>query len=88
MYKLTDEQGSGYLADKLMANFERRRIAIEERNAQIENGTFKQSFIGRLRGKPKKKTVGLAGAISDTFFYTFWSAGGIKVIGGKFSNSE
>nr|CRX78939.1 hypothetical protein ls5930a1_00008 [Leucosporidium scottii] len=91
LWKLTPDMDSGVLADRLMENFERRRKAIDEWNRALDDGTFKPSVMRKGWWKMKKamgngkgdgkQTVGIAGALSDTFKWTFWSAGIIKVIG-------
>lgn len=92
LWKLDEERESGFLADKLSENFERRKARVEKWNAALDDGSYVPSIgrkawwrvrkgvfgVGRYDGKD---TVGLAGALSDTFFWPFWSAGGIKIIG-------
>ncbi|KAK4057952.1 hypothetical protein OIO90_001171 [Microbotryomycetes sp. JL221] len=91
LWKLDPSMEAGPLADKLMANFERRRKIIEDWNKSIDDGTYKPSalrkawwrtikLIGVGDGSGKRK-VGLAWALSDTFAWQFWSAGLIKTIG-------
>lgn len=64
---------SGYLADKLMANFDRRRKDVEEWNRALEDGSYKPSGARKTWWKIKKtafgsgsgdgkRKVGLAGA--------------------------
>ncbi|BGP39125.1 hypothetical protein JCM10450v2_003079 [Rhodotorula kratochvilovae] len=89
LWKLHDEFQAGFLADKLMHNFERRRKTVEDWNKALEDGSFKPSALRRAwwrigktfggTGDGKRK-VGMALAISDTFFWTFWSAGLLKII--------
>ena len=92
LWKLDEERSSGHLADKLSENFERRKEKVEKWNAALDDGSYVPSFgrkawwrvrkgvfgIGRYDGR---NTVGLAGALSDTFFWPFWSAGFIKIVG-------
>ncbi|GAA5878573.1 hypothetical protein JCM1840_007455 [Sporobolomyces johnsonii] len=84
LWKLHDEFQAGYLADVLMSNFEKRRAKVEAWNQALEDGTYKPSAIRRtwwrLRKRDGKRKVGLAMALSDTFFWRFWSAGVLKVI--------
>ncbi|KPV77486.1 uncharacterized protein RHOBADRAFT_24011 [Rhodotorula graminis WP1] len=89
LWKLHDEFEAGFLADKLMANFERRRRSVEAWNKALEDGSYQPSamrkawwsFGKRFGGSGDgKRKVGMALAISDTFFWTFWSAGALKVI--------
>jgi ATP-binding cassette subfamily C (CFTR/MRP) protein 1 len=92
LWKLSPDLNSGYLADKLLENFHRRKDSVEAHNKALADGTYVPGMgtrawwkvrsgvfgVGRADGK---RTIGLAGAISDTFFYRFWSAGAIKVVG-------
>jgi ATP-binding cassette subfamily C (CFTR/MRP) protein 1 len=70
----------------------RRRLAVEAWNAALDDGSYKPSHMKKMWWKTKKSVfrlgtgdgknhVGLAGALSDTFFYQFWSGGVIKVFG-------
>ncbi|GAA6012116.1 hypothetical protein JCM10207_005134 [Rhodosporidiobolus poonsookiae] len=89
LWRIPETMESGYLADKLMANFNKRRAKVEAWNKALEDGSFKPSALRKLgwrigktfggSGDGKRK-VGLAMAISDTFFWTFWSAGVLKVV--------
>ncbi|GAA5994171.1 uncharacterized protein JCM10292_001909 [Rhodotorula paludigena] len=89
LWKLHHDFEANYLADKLMHNFERRRRGVEDWNKALEDGSFKPSALRRGwwrigkafggRGDGKRK-VGMALAISDTFFWPFWLAGILKVI--------
>lgn len=85
LWKLDEDMEVGRLADKLLENFERRRKVIDEWNDALDNGTYKPSMMRKawwkVRGKDGRRKVGLAWALSDTFFYEFWSAGFIKVVG-------
>ncbi|TNY22115.1 P-loop containing nucleoside triphosphate hydrolase protein [Rhodotorula diobovata] len=84
MWRLHEEFEAGYLADKLMANFDRRRKDVENWNKALDDGSYKPSALRkawwRIRKHDGKRKVGMALAISDTFFWTFWSAGILKVI--------
>lgn len=75
-----------------MGNFERRREIVESFNAKLKDGSYVPTTGRQVWWKVKSKvfgigkgdgvrSIGLAGAISDTFFYQFWSGGAIKVIG-------
>lgn len=90
LWKLNPQEESGYLADRLMENFDRRKIAVEVWNAALADGSYKPTFARKSWWKVKKSVfgigtgdgknkVGLAGALSDTFFRNFWSGGVIKV---------
>lgn len=86
LWKLPPEFESGHLANILMENFNRRRKEIEDWNKSLEDGSFKPSpvrkFWWKISGKGDgKRKVGLAWALSDTFFYRFWSGGVIKLVG-------
>lgn len=92
MWKLDEPRLSGPLADKLMDNFNRRKDAVEAWNKTLDDGTYQPSALRKGWWRTKKtlfgsgtgdgrNQVGLAGAISDTFFYQFWSGGFIKIFG-------
>lgn len=86
LWKMPPEWESAHLADVFMANFERRKDSVEAWNKRIEDGTVKPGFARKAwwkaSGRPDgKRKVGMALAMSDTFFWTFWSAGFIKIIG-------
>ncbi|CEQ43018.1 SPOSA6832_04911, partial [Sporobolomyces salmonicolor] len=84
LWKLQDDFQAGHLADVLMSNFEKRRAKVEAWNQSLEDGTYKPSAIRRtwwrLRRRDGRRKVGLAMALSDTFFWRFWLAGVLKVI--------
>lgn len=91
LWKLPEDITCGVLADRLQTNFTRRKEAVEKWNKEIDDGTYKPWIQRRLWWKFKKsvfgfgdgdgkRTVGLFGALSDTFFYMFWSAGVLKVV--------
>ncbi|GAA5925731.1 hypothetical protein JCM1841_001743 [Sporobolomyces salmonicolor] len=84
LWKLQDDFQAGHLADVLMSNFEKRRAKVEAWNQSLEDGTYKPSAIRRtwwrLRRRDGRRKVGLAMALSDTFFWRFWLAGILKVI--------
>ncbi|GAA5898535.1 hypothetical protein JCM6882_007809 [Rhodosporidiobolus microsporus] len=89
--KMDPSREAGHLAELFEQNFERRRKAIEEWNDKLERGEYVPSGwvrtkwrmaaamgVGRNDGK---REVGIALALSDTFFKEFWSAGIYKVVG-------
>ncbi|BGP15223.1 hypothetical protein JCM10213_000825 [Rhodosporidiobolus nylandii] len=84
LWKMPEDMEASHLADKLMQNFERRRVKIEEWNKAIEDGSYKPGALRKawwkLRKTDGKRTAGMAWALSDTFFWQFWSAGALKVI--------
>ncbi|GAA5902364.1 hypothetical protein JCM6882_000511 [Rhodosporidiobolus microsporus] len=84
LYRVPESMESGHLADVLMANFEKRRKKIEEWNKALDDGSFQPGPLRRawwkMRKTDGKRKPGLAWALSDTFFWEFWSAGVLKVI--------
>jgi len=70
MWRLHEEFEAGYLADKLMANFDRRRKDVENWNKALDDGSYKPSALRkawwRIRKHDGKRKVGMALAISDT----------------------
>jgi ATP-binding cassette subfamily C (CFTR/MRP) protein 1 len=85
LWRLDDDRKVDILADRLWENFLKRKQKVEEWNVKVENGEIGKSglrrFWWRVKGNPDgKKKIGLAGALSDTFFWSFWTAGFIKVI--------
>ncbi|GAA5823616.1 hypothetical protein JCM11251_000700 [Rhodosporidiobolus azoricus] len=84
LHRIPESMESGPLADQLMANFEKRRKKVEEWNKALDDGSFKPGPFRRawwkFRKTDGKRKVGLALALSDTFFWTFWSAGALKII--------
>ncbi|KAM0751625.1 P-loop containing nucleoside triphosphate hydrolase protein [Meredithblackwellia eburnea MCA 4105] len=91
LWKLPPEMESGVLADELMANFDRRRKRVEAWNKSLDDGSFRPGALRKGWWKFKKvfgvgkgdgrQTVGLVGALNDTFGYRFWSGGIIKLFG-------
>ncbi|GAA6063571.1 hypothetical protein JCM10212_003150 [Sporobolomyces blumeae] len=84
LWRMNEDFEAGHLSDQLMANFEKRRAKVEAWNKALEDGSFKPGPIRRLWWKLRKtdgkRKVGLAKALSDTFFYRFWLAGLLKII--------
>ncbi|GAA5990991.1 hypothetical protein JCM10908_006490 [Rhodotorula pacifica] len=88
--KMDPTRESGYLADKFEANFAKRRKAVEDWNRALDNGSYQPTVFVRLRWRINemlgfgtrdgRRKVGLALALSDTFFWEFWSAGIFKVL--------
>ena len=76
------------LADTFLARLEHRRSKAKAWNARLASGEYRPTGLRkawwRIRSSvgigaaDGKVTVGLAGAISDVFFWRFWSAGGLK----------
>ncbi|GAO49019.1 hypothetical protein SAICODRAFT_7613 [Saitoella complicata NRRL Y-17804] len=67
LYKVPVSRESGMLADKLMANFEKRAAAVRERGADPMD--------------QEERAWVLLRAINDTFFWQFWLGGIAKVTG-------
>ncbi|GAA5855654.1 hypothetical protein JCM8547_001633 [Rhodosporidiobolus lusitaniae] len=84
LWAIPDNMQAGHLADTLMANFNKRRQKIEDWNKAIDDGSYKPSALRKawwkLRKTDGKRKVGMAKALSDTFFWNFWLAGVLKVI--------
>ncbi|GJN90211.1 hypothetical protein Rhopal_003210-T1 [Rhodotorula paludigena] len=92
--KMDETRQSGYLADKFEQNFARRRQAIEEWNHALDDGSFVPSRWDRVKWRMRAKVglgyradgrreIGLClvcPALSDTFFWQFWSAGLFKIV--------
>lgn len=89
--KMDETREAGFLADKFEANFARRRKDVEEWNRGLNEGTYVPSSLQRMRWRALaalgigradgRREVGMAMALSDTFFWAFWSAGIYKIIG-------
>lgn len=88
--KMDPTRESGYLADKFEINFEKRRKAVEDWNRALDDGSYQPTALVRARWRVNemlgfgrrdgRRNVGLALALSDTFFWEFWSAGIFKVL--------
>lgn len=82
--KMDETRESARLADAFEANFDRRRKEIEEWNRSLDDSSYKPSALQQLRWRlasrlgfgraDGKREVGIAMALSDTFFYEFWMA--------------
>ncbi|ELU43847.1 multidrug resistance-associated ABC transporter [Rhizoctonia solani AG-1 IA] len=90
MYQLGDKRGAHVYSSRLQDAFERRRTALEDFKARIENLQARPSswrrFIWRLSGSQTvkeeqwrklmaKRQPSLAGALNDTIFWWFWIGG-------------
>lgn len=83
--KMDETRESARLADAFEINFERRRREIVNWNQALEDGSYKPSRLQTLRWRlgskvglsrsDGKREVGIALALSDTFFSEFWMAG-------------
>ncbi|GAA5974663.1 hypothetical protein JCM5350_001237 [Sporobolomyces pararoseus] len=84
LWKLNENFEAGYLSELLLSNFEKRRADVEKWNKALEDGSYKPGVVRRtwwkIRKTDGKRKVGLALALSDTFFYRFWLAGLLKII--------
>ncbi|BGP17639.1 hypothetical protein JCM10213_001291 [Rhodosporidiobolus nylandii] len=89
--RMDPSRESGRLADEFERHFERRRRDVEEWNATLEKGEYVPSAWEKAKWKvwarlgwgseDGRRTVGMALALSDTFFWDFWGAGIYKVVG-------
>ncbi|GAA5961345.1 hypothetical protein JCM3765_004381 [Sporobolomyces pararoseus] len=89
--KMDETRESARLADAFENNFERRRREIEVWNQSLSDGSYTPSRVQRSRWtlgsklglsrSDGKREVGIAMALSDTFFWEFWMAGLYKIIG-------
>ncbi|KPV74356.1 uncharacterized protein RHOBADRAFT_54195 [Rhodotorula graminis WP1] len=88
--KMDPTREAGHLADVFEENFAKRRRAVEEWNRALDEGTLVPSRWTRLKWKAAaragwgredgRREVGLCLALSDTFFWPFWSAGLYKIV--------
>lgn len=90
--RMDHSRQAAVMADQFEQNFERRRREIQAWNSSIDDGTMRPSTLRKAWwkvwhkatgfGAPDgKRKVGLALALSDTFFWQFWTAGLFKVVG-------
>ncbi|KDE07474.1 hypothetical protein MVLG_02338 [Microbotryum lychnidis-dioicae p1A1 Lamole] len=90
--KMDETREAALLADRFLEHFERRKNKIEAWNAALEDGSYTPGRLQNMRwrlwhrmsgfGSPHgKQKIGLAWALSDVFFWEFWSAGLFKVVG-------
>ncbi|GEM08785.1 ABC transporter [Rhodotorula toruloides] len=89
--KMDETREAGLLADKFEANFARRRKDVEDWNRGLDDGTYVPSTLQKMLWRVSsalgfsradgRREVGMAMALSDTFFWSFWSAGIYKIIG-------
>ncbi|KAK4055919.1 hypothetical protein OIO90_003176 [Microbotryomycetes sp. JL221] len=89
--KMDPSREATLLADKLEHNFERRKREVESWNQALADGTYKptrwQRFHWRWRhslglgSADGQRQVTLTWALSDTFGWSFWSAGLFKIVG-------
>lgn len=89
LWQLDEPRSVRVLADTFLARLEHRRSKAKAWNERLASGEYRPTMMRkawwRIRSSvgvgaaDGKVTVGLAGAISDVFFWRFWSAGGLKV---------
>ncbi|GAA5927015.1 uncharacterized protein JCM15063_000432 [Sporobolomyces koalae] len=89
--KMDESREAAILADKFEQNFARRRNDVEKWNAALEDGSFKATLLQKIKWRALSKLgigradgtrqVGIAMALSDTFFHDFWIAGLYKLVG-------
>lgn len=58
LWKLTPDLTSGYLADKLMENFNRRKLAVELNNSSLDDGSYKPTIMRRTWWKVQSGVFG------------------------------
>ncbi|GAA6015718.1 hypothetical protein JCM10207_008773 [Rhodosporidiobolus poonsookiae] len=88
--KMDRTREAGFLADEFERNLAKRVKAVEEWNAALDSGEHVPSVWEKARWKAKavmgmgredgRREIGLVLALSDTFFWPFWSAGIYKVV--------
>lgn len=92
LWRLPTEMESAVLADQLVEHWENRLKHVNEWNAALEDGSYHPSTRQRLWWKTrsrlklgssdgKKDLPGLEWALSDTFYWKWWTAGLVKVCG-------
>ncbi|SCZ87513.1 BZ3500_MvSof-1268-A1-R1_Chr2-2g04979 [Microbotryum saponariae] len=90
--KMDETREAALLADRFLEHFERRKNKVEAWNSALEDGSYTPGRLQNMRwrlwhrmsgfGSPDgKQKIGLAWALSDVFFWEFWSAGLFKVVG-------
>lgn len=58
LWKLTPDLTSGHLADKLMENFNRRKLAVELNNSSLDDGSYKPTVMRRTWWKVQSSVFG------------------------------
>ncbi|KZP02968.1 hypothetical protein FIBSPDRAFT_769650 [Athelia psychrophila] len=96
LYKLQDDRAAAYIAERIIASFDARRIKADEFNARLANGDVKPGWRKYIwwtvqgnraqrekkwREKDGKRQASLALAMNDSITWLFWSSGILKVIG-------
>ncbi|KAM0753526.1 ABC transporter [Meredithblackwellia eburnea MCA 4105] len=91
LWDMDPSRRSGLLGEQFLENFERRRKEVEEWNKKLDDGSWKPGILRRgwwwvwsltgLGNKDGRRKVGMAMALSDTFFWDFWIAAVYKTTG-------
>ena len=92
LWKLPPEKECSALADTILAAWEKRLSKQEDWNHSLEDGSYKPTVMRKAWWKVRSKmgwgsadgkqaVPGLEWVISDTFFWQWWTAGLIKVVG-------
>ncbi|KAM0786475.1 hypothetical protein ACM66B_001934 [Microbotryomycetes sp. NB124-2] len=89
--KMDASREASLLADTFEQHFERRKRQTEDWNAALDGGTYKPTSFKRWQWRMRqqlglgsadgKRQIGITWALSDTFAWTFWSAGLFKIVG-------
>ena len=95
LYKLEDDRSAKYIADKIVASFERRRKAAEDYNARLVSGEVgagwrkvwwavkgnRDHLERKWREVDGRRKASLVLAMNDAVKWWFWSSGLLRVIG-------
>jgi ATP-binding cassette subfamily C (CFTR/MRP) protein 1 len=87
LWTLDEPRTAHVLSEALIENFRSRQRKAEAWNARLDSGDFKPSFFRRAWWKVRpmgrsdgRQDASLTWALSDTFFWRFWTAGIIKLV--------
>jgi ATP-binding cassette subfamily C (CFTR/MRP) protein 1 len=91
LWALDESRSAAVLSRNLLANFRAREDGAREFNARFDARSFRPSLarrswwkvrskIFRLGRPDGRKEASLAWALSDTFYWRFWTAGLLKVV--------
>jgi hypothetical protein len=96
LFKLSQDRGAAYIADKINASFDRRQKVAEEYNQRLANGEVRpgvwRNVVWTMKGNRDerlkkwrevdgRKRASLTWAINDSVKWWFWSGGFLKVVG-------
>lgn len=95
LYRLGDDRASAYIADRIIASFDRRHKDATEYNARLANGDVKPrwrviwwALRGSRAAREKRwrevdgqRRASLVWAMNDSIKWWFWTGGALKVIG-------